>query len=130
MMPHWGNEFRFRPEEHHRECARSYAKAGCDLIISTHPHVIQPLETSGKTLIVHSLGDFLGTTLPRTPWPQHLSLAVACDASPGARLAGYAAHVYFRVDQGGHERLALIEELPGQLRERVTALAGKVMGNV
>ena len=128
MMPHWGHEFRFRPEERQRELARDFAEAGCDLVISTHPHVIQPLEMIGKTLAAHSLGDFLGTPLPRTPWPQHLSLALACDATPGLRLTGYAAQVYFRVDQGGHERLMLIGELTGKMRERVSALAGRVIG--
>ena len=130
MLAHWGNEFRFRPDEAVRREARGFADAGCDLVIGTHPHVIQPLEMMGKTLIAHSLGDFLGTPLPRTPWPQHLSLAVACDVTPDLGMTGHEAHVYYRENRGGHERLMLIAELPGDLREKAGALAERVMGGV
>jgi poly-gamma-glutamate synthesis protein (capsule biosynthesis protein) len=127
MLAHWGHEFRFRPEERQRGLARDFTDAGCDLVIGTHPHAIQPLERIGRTLAVYSLGDFLGTPLPRTPWPLHLSLAVTCDAAPGLRLAGHEAHVYFRENRGGHERLMLIDELPGGLRGKIEALAERVM---
>jgi poly-gamma-glutamate synthesis protein (capsule biosynthesis protein) len=130
MLAHWGNEFRFRPDGEVRHQARGFADAGCDLVIGTHPHVIQPLEKSGKTLIAYSLGDFLGTPLPRTPWPQHLSLAVACDVAPGRGLTGHEAHVYYRDNRGGHERLMLIDELTGDLRKKAGALAERVMGNL
>jgi poly-gamma-glutamate synthesis protein (capsule biosynthesis protein) len=129
MLAHWGTEFRFRPDAELRRKARGFADAGCDLVIGTHPHVIQPLEKTGKTLVVHSLGDFLGTPLPRTPWPLHLSLVVASDAVPGRGLTGYASHVYYRHRRGDHERLMLIAELPGDLREKARALGEKVMGN-
>jgi hypothetical protein len=127
MLPHWGTEFRFRPDERQRGMARGYAQAGCDLVIGTHPHAIQPLETIGKTLVAYSLGDCLGTPFMRTPWPLRLSLALACDVMPGARVVGHEAHVYFREARSGYERLSLIGELPAGLRGKVAGLAGRVM---
>jgi hypothetical protein len=127
MLPHWGTEFRFRPDARVRRMARDYADAGCDLVIGTHPHAIEPLEMIGKTLVAHSLGDCLGTPLPRTPWPLHLSLALACDVLPGAGLVGHEAHVYFRESRDGHERLSLIGELPVEARRKVTVLTDKIM---
>jgi poly-gamma-glutamate synthesis protein (capsule biosynthesis protein) len=41
---HWGHEFEFYPTPRQVQLAREIARAGADLIVGTHPHVIQPLE--------------------------------------------------------------------------------------
>ena len=41
---HWGNENQFEPTAEQRELAQIMCDEGVDVIIGTHPHVIQPVE--------------------------------------------------------------------------------------
>jgi len=60
---HWGNEYQAAPSTRQRSLAAMLSKAGADVIIGHHPHVIQPLEIidRGKdktpTLVFYSLGN-------------------------------------------------------------------------
>ena len=61
---HWGQEGSFTPSEKQKNYAQAMADAGVDVIIGTHPHVLQPIEwltgkDGNKTLCVYSLGDFM-----------------------------------------------------------------------
>ena len=61
---HWGNEYTHEPTDAQRELAQKLASWGADVIIGTHPHVIQPVEyitnTDGRrTLVAYSLGNFI-----------------------------------------------------------------------
>ncbi|MDF2936137.1 MAG: CapA family protein [Paenibacillaceae bacterium] len=67
VMAHWGDEKAEKPLEEHRKMARSFIDAGADLIIGTHPHVLQGLENYQGKWIAYSLGNFLFTTNDHTP---------------------------------------------------------------
>jgi Bacterial capsule synthesis protein PGA_cap len=41
---HWGFEFEFYPDPGIVRAARDVVRAGADLVLGTHPHVVQPLE--------------------------------------------------------------------------------------
>lgn len=61
---HWGNEYTHEPTQEQRDLAQKLASWGTDVIIGTHPHVIQPVEyienTDGRrTLVAYSLGNFI-----------------------------------------------------------------------
>ncbi len=56
---HWGEEYQNAPNAIQRESAQILADAGCDVIIGTHPHTVQPAEYIGDTLVVYSLGNFI-----------------------------------------------------------------------
>jgi len=61
---HWGQEYQFTPSSQQKEIAQYLSDLGVDVIIGTHPHVIQPMEyLTGKdgnqTLVMYSLGNFL-----------------------------------------------------------------------
>ena len=61
---HWGQEYVFTPTEEEKTWAKYMADCGVDVIIGTHPHVIQPIEwiegeSGNKTLCVYSLGNFM-----------------------------------------------------------------------
>lgn len=61
---HWGNEYQFTPDENQTDLAQYLSDLGVDVIIGTHPHVIQPMDyVTGKdgneTLVMYSLGNFL-----------------------------------------------------------------------
>ncbi|WP_223292695.1 CapA family protein [Breznakiella homolactica] len=62
---HWGNEYTHVPTKNQRALAEELASWGADVIIGTHPHVIQPVEwietgdDGRKTLTAYSLGNFI-----------------------------------------------------------------------
>ena len=64
VSAHWGNEYTHEPTDAQRELAEKLAMWGADVIIGTHPHVIQPVEyitnrDGRKTLVAYSLGNFI-----------------------------------------------------------------------
>lgn len=61
---HWGEEYTHEPNQGQRDLAAKLASWGADVIIGTHPHVIQPVEyitnsDGRKTLVAYSLGNFI-----------------------------------------------------------------------
>ncbi len=65
---HWGNENQFEPTSEQRELAQVMCDEGVDVIIGTHPHVIQPVEwinsdNGNKTLCIYSLGDLVAVMM-------------------------------------------------------------------
>jgi len=56
---HWGDEYKPYPNATQREIARLFASKGARLIIGHHPHVIEPAEIIGKTVVFYSLGNFV-----------------------------------------------------------------------
>ena len=75
---HWGFEYNFYPADYQRELAQRLADAGADLILGSHPHVIQPLEwvtvregeRAGKrALAAYSMGNFISN---QYHWPPYI----------------------------------------------------------
>lgn len=65
---HWGEENSFEPTAEQRELAQVMCDEGVDVIIGTHPHVIQPVEwissdNGNKTLCIYSLGDLVAVMM-------------------------------------------------------------------
>lgn len=62
---HWGDEYRQKPNENQKAIAHFLFENGVDIVIGSHPHVVQPLEYHPKTpeqkekLVVYSLGNFV-----------------------------------------------------------------------
>ena len=61
---HWGVEYTHEPNDFQRNLAKKLGEWGADVIIGTHPHVIQPVEfitnsDGGQTLVAYSLGNFI-----------------------------------------------------------------------
>lgn len=60
---HWGEEYEDMPSQNQRHFAEFLANQGVDLVLGSHPHVIQPTEvihTKGRDVFVaYSLGNFV-----------------------------------------------------------------------
>ena len=56
---HWGREYTHTPTELEVKTATFLAELDVDIIIGTHPHVIQPVEYIDDTLVFYSLGNFI-----------------------------------------------------------------------
>lgn len=85
VIAHWGVERTDSPEANQTEMAHRYIDAGADLVVASHPHVLQGFETYKGKWIAYSLGNFIFTTndVPKT-WETAVlqascSKAQACD---------------------------------------------------
>lgn len=56
---HWGVEYQYEPNLYQKDMASYLASLDVDIVIGTHPHVIQPIEWIDDTLIIYSLGNFI-----------------------------------------------------------------------
>lgn len=56
---HWGAEGVYDPNEVQRVLGHAAVDAGADLVIGTHPHVLQGIETYKGRHILYSLGNFV-----------------------------------------------------------------------
>lgn len=64
VLPHWGTEYKLAPTSSQQALAKKIAEWGADIIIGTHPHVVEPLKyiaTSDgrKVPCYYSLGNFV-----------------------------------------------------------------------
>lgn len=90
---HWGVERETMPEDYQRTLAKAYIDAGADLVVGSHPHVLQGLEYYKGKPIVYSLGNFVfGSSIPETAllkveWDQNQEEArlwlIPCTSSVG-----------------------------------------------
>lgn len=81
VMAHWGIERDDKPQDIHRKMAKSFIDAGADLIIGTHPHVLQSLEAYKGKWIAYSLGNFLFTTNDFAPSWETVVFQADCSKS-------------------------------------------------
>ena len=59
LMVHGGKEWSERPSEPQRHFYRTLIDMGADMVIGSHPHVLQGFESYGDGFIAYSLGNFL-----------------------------------------------------------------------
>lgn len=61
---HWGDEYKLYPNKEQKELADFLIDNGVNLVIGSHPHVVQPIDIrkendSIKQVVVYSLGNFV-----------------------------------------------------------------------
>ena len=64
VFPHWGSEYHLKETSDQHYWASFFTECGADLIIGTHPHVLEPVKTvtasNGNTsLCYYSLGNYI-----------------------------------------------------------------------
>lgn len=90
---HWGIERSTMPENYQRIQGRQYIDAGADMVVGSHPHVLQGIEYYNGKPILYSLGNFIfGSSIPET---MLVKAEIETDGStslsliPAASSAGY-----------------------------------------
>lgn len=58
VYAHWGIEHEYEPSETQIEMGHAFVDAGADLVVGSHPHVIQGYEIYEGRYIVYSVGNF------------------------------------------------------------------------
>ncbi|NQU77381.1 CapA family protein [Candidatus Falkowbacteria bacterium] len=59
VYPHWGIEYQGQASRTQKEEAHVFIDAGADLVVGSHPHVVQTVEIYNEGVIVYSLGNFI-----------------------------------------------------------------------
>lgn len=59
VFTHWGNEYWNNFSDRQQILAHDFIDSGADLIIGSHPHVVQPIEIYKNKAIFYSLGNFI-----------------------------------------------------------------------
>ena len=75
VCPHWGTEYKLGTDSNQKYWTKVFRKNGADLVLGTHPHVIEPIEMledesvgisnnhgNGDMLVYYSLGNFVNWT--------------------------------------------------------------------
>jgi poly-gamma-glutamate capsule biosynthesis protein CapA/YwtB (metallophosphatase superfamily) len=64
---HWGKEYIPLPDNYQKKYEAVCYRAGADMVIGGHPHVVQPIEKKGEDkLTIWSLGNFVSNMQTRT----------------------------------------------------------------
>ncbi len=56
---HWGEEYELKSAKSQRELARKMIDEGADLVVGSHPHVVQEIEVYKDRAVFYSLGNFV-----------------------------------------------------------------------
>lgn len=64
VFPHWGNEYQMHASNEQKELARFMCGLGADVIVGSHPHVIEETEwieseNGNRAVVYYSLGNFV-----------------------------------------------------------------------
>ncbi len=67
VCPHWGNEYYLGISSSQKKWTKIFLENGVDLVLGTHPHVIEPVEwvqdeNGHEMLVYYSLGNFVNGT--------------------------------------------------------------------
>lgn len=66
VFAHWGTEYRYSPDTSQKNWTNFFLNNGVDLLIGTHPHVLEPYKmlkgkNGKKMLVYYSLGNFVSS---------------------------------------------------------------------
>jgi poly-gamma-glutamate synthesis protein (capsule biosynthesis protein) len=85
---HWGFEYQYSPAQSQRKLAALCVQNGADIVVGSHPHVLQPLEITsgdkGYAAVAYSLGNFISFQRS-APCERSVVLAVEVEKNDGER---------------------------------------------
>lgn len=99
VCPHWGTEYQLEADKSQKKWTKIFLEHGADLVIGTHPHVIEPVEwvtneTTGESMLVYySIGNFVN-------WTASKGQKVA------RRMVGGIADITIQMDENGKAYIA------------------------
>ena len=82
VYAHWGIEYEKNASQKSKEFAHQFVDAGADLVIGTHPHVVQGKEEYKGKQIYYSLGNFIFDQYFNPDATQGLAVEVKINPAP------------------------------------------------
>ena len=84
-LPHWGVEYSLRHSPEQEKWAEWMTGQGADIIVGTHPHVVQDTAHIGKVPVIYSLGNAVSNmSAPNTRLELAVSLSFTKDIVTGS----------------------------------------------
>ncbi|MCG8417352.1 MAG: CapA family protein [Proteobacteria bacterium] len=126
---HWEYEWQHFPRRATRQSAADLARDGFDVILGSHPHVLQPFEWHGDTLCAYSLGNFcsgFGKSYAARMAPV-LVVELGTRGPHRGKVVGYELHLFAQVDAGDDVAIVPMDRAPLPLRAKLTRRAERVM---
>lgn len=112
-LPHWGHEYQHFPQLKTRQIANNLWHSGFDILIGSHPHVIQPLEQWDDKICCYSMGNFCSTD--RSIYTKLIPL-FEIDLSSDGRISHYQMHFFAQLQKNGATHLVPFAQLSNQQR--------------
>lgn len=93
---HWGNEYERRQNREQERLYDVLRRAGADIVIGSHPHVIQPYKADSTEVVFYSLGNLVSNQQRRYRDGGLIAQieVVKCDTIEGVRLSAQALPVW------------------------------------
>lgn len=93
VCPHWGTEYNLGISSYQKKWTKLFLENGVDLVLGTHPHVIEPVEwvtddDGNKMLVYYSLGNFVNGTSSTGSGVTNRMLGGMADVTIGRNEAG------------------------------------------
>ncbi|MGN1098371.1 MAG: CapA family protein [Clostridia bacterium] len=106
MFVHWGTEYDTSPDDYQRDWLKFFNENGVDVIIGSHPHVIQTAEeytgeNGYKTVVFYSLGNFVSNQDSISKELGGMARVTLIKDENGARVADYSLDPFFTHVSGG-----------------------------
>ncbi len=104
VCPHWGTEYKLEQDAKQEKWAQLFLECGVDLVIGTHPHVIEPIEwvsdeEGNRMLVYYSIGNFVNGTSSTKGNLAH-------------RMVGGIADVTLKQNEAGEVEIAEYDAIP------------------
>jgi poly-gamma-glutamate synthesis protein (capsule biosynthesis protein) len=87
VYAHWGEELKTEPRDIEKRLAREYIDAGADIVVGSHPHVLQGFEYYEGGWIAYSLGNFIFNVTTNAETRDTGVLNAVCGKDGGCSLA-------------------------------------------
>ncbi|MBO7748419.1 CapA family protein [Paenibacillus sp. MWE-103] len=115
VMVHWGTELADLPNADQKRLGHAYIDAGADLVVGSHPHVLQGFESYKGKWIAYSLGNFVFSGMPDKRTADTGVLDAACGAGGACSLAFHPMRAVQSqpAPLEGEEAAALLKRLAG-----------------
>lgn len=139
---HWGVEYQLKPNKEQERIARELNKLGVDIILGSHPHVIQKcdvIEANGKkTYVCYSMGNFVSNQrrefMPNRYSENELMMEVILQKTPdGVDVEKFEAHPlwvdkYVSSGRAHYNVIPVKEALDGSIKvERINQIKDKLL---
>lgn len=106
LYMHFGKEYQYTPNKRQKHLVNLFFKNGANIILGSHPHVLQPLAVRGKNqFVIYSLGNFVSTKLKNNPYTQ----------------SGIILTLKIKKDNKGNTSITNIDYIPTCVNRRMTS---------
>jgi len=125
---HWEYEWQHFPRKETRALAGALHRAGFDLLVGSHQHVLQSFERHVDGLTLYGMGNFC-SGLGRA-WPARMTsvaeIELGTRGADRGKVVAYRLHPFAQVNGGARIQLLPLERVPPPLRRRIGERVSKL----